>query len=91
MARGHKTGGGSRKGVPNKITKTVKEAFEAAFKDAQADPDDPAHLARFRKENPKEFIAACSKLIPAEVKGTMDHTIHAPALEMAVSALGLKK
>lgn len=88
--KGKKTGG-RKKGVPNKFTKSVKAAFEAAFRDAQADETSAANLANFREHNPREFIAACSKLIPAEVKGTMEHNHNVPKLEVVAAALGIEK
>ena len=66
MAKGIKTGGGSRKGKPNAITKTVKECFEAAFRALQDKPG--AKLDDWAKTNPTDFYKIAAKLIPAAVE-----------------------
>lgn len=59
--------GGRQKGVPNKITKTVRETVASVFNELQ---EDPKHcLKEFAKENPKEFYTIASKLIPTEITG----------------------
>lgn len=78
MGRGSKPGerrGGRKKGTPNKLTQSVKQAFEVAFRDAQLDPKSPSNLTVFRDQYPREFIAAASKLIPAEIKGNLGVTV----------------
>lgn len=65
MTIGRKTGGGSRKGVPNKITASIKAAFEEAFKHLQT--TDTANLKAWAEKNPSEFYRLSSKLIPAAV------------------------
>jgi hypothetical protein len=59
----------TRKGIPNKITKTVKEVVLAAFNELQLDPK--ANLVTWGKENPKEFYQVAAKLIPTEVNATV--------------------
>lgn len=88
--KGEKRRGQGKRG-PGKLTKTVKEAFEIAFRDAQADKNSAANLANFREHSPREFIVACAKLIPAEVKGTMEHQHSIPNLEVVAAALGIEK
>lgn len=66
MAKGGKRSGSGRKaGVPNKLTKTVKEAFENAFNAMQEHPG--VKLEEWGKENPTEFYKLASKLIPSEI------------------------
>lgn len=66
MAKGGKRPGSGRKaGVPNKLTKTVKEAFEQAFNSMQAHPG--VKLDEWGKANPTEFYKLASKLIPSEI------------------------
>lgn len=65
--KGHGPTGGRKKGVPNKLTKTVKETVLAVFNDLQADPK--ANLLSWAKNNPKDFYLIASKLIPTEIKG----------------------
>jgi len=69
MAIGKKTGGGSRKGSPNKLTKSVKEAFEIAFNELQGDKN--ANLATWAKENTTEFYKLAAKLIPTSVNADL--------------------
>ncbi len=82
-------GKGRAKGVPNKLTRTVKECFEQVFKDLQADPKKPYALGRWAQDNPTEFYKIGSKLIPAEIKGQMDHTHKLPSVAVVASALGI--
>ena len=63
MARGKKTGGGSRKGKPNKFTASAKEAFQLAFDQLGG----ATALAKWAKENQAEFYKLYSKLIPVDV------------------------
>jgi len=69
MAIGKKSGGGSRKGRPNKLTKSVKEAFEIAFNELQGDSE--ANLTNWAKENPTEFYKLAAKLIPTSVNADL--------------------
>jgi hypothetical protein len=69
MAIGKKSGGGSRKGSPNKLTKSVKEAFEIAFSELQEDKE--AKLTNWAKENPTEFYKLAAKLIPTSVNADL--------------------
>jgi hypothetical protein len=63
MARGKKTGGGSRKGVPNKVTTELRSmilgALEAAggqkYLQDQATENAPAFLALLGKTLPKDI------------------------------------
>lgn len=69
MAYGKKSGGGSRKGRPNKLTKSVKEAFEIAFNELQGDEN--ANLATWAKANTTEFYKLAAKLIPTSVNADL--------------------
>jgi hypothetical protein len=72
MAVGDGTPGPGRpKGLQNKFTRTVKVAFEEAFKDLQEDESDPAHLKRWARANPTQFYQIASKLIPAELNANV--------------------
>lgn len=68
---------GRPKGKLNKLTLTVKEAFEAAFRKLQNEPG--AKLDDWAKENPTDFYKIAAKLIPtaveAEMSGEVKHTI----------------
>ena len=62
MAIGKKTGGGSRKGRPNKHSATIREAVVAVF----ANMGDIAGMTAWAQENPTEFYKIASRLIPTE-------------------------
>lgn len=70
--------GGRQKGTPNKLTATVKEAFQAAFDELQQDP--ATKLSAWGKENPTDFYKVASKLIPTEVSGSL--TIQESAVDL---------
>jgi hypothetical protein len=61
MALGRKTGG-RRKGIPNKITRSFKEAVQTAY---QAIGGDEA-FATWARENQSDFYKIAARLIPAE-------------------------
>lgn len=72
MAVGDGTPGPGRpKGLQNKFTRSVKEAFGEAFAKLQEDPDAHYALAVWGKDNPKEFYQLASKLIPTELDATV--------------------
>ena len=61
---------GKPKGAVSHLTKTVKETVLEVFNKLQADP---VHdLAAFAKKNPRDFYAIAAKLIPTEVKATVE-------------------
>ena len=62
-------GPGRPKGVPNKLTRSVKEAFGEAFEKLQ--DDENANLLVWAQANPKDFYTLASKLIPTEVDATV--------------------
>ena len=69
MAKGLKTGGGTRKGVPNKLTVSVKEAIEAAAQGLGGGTRLEA-WAREAPENEKAFWTTIyPKLLPLQVTG----------------------
>jgi hypothetical protein len=51
--------------VPNKVTRTVREAFERAFLMLQR--NDVASLEHWAERNPTEFYKLAARLIPAEM------------------------
>lgn len=60
---------GKPKGATNKLTKSVKEAFEIAFNQLQDDSD--ANLAEWAKNNTTEFYKLAAKLIPTSVNADL--------------------
>ena len=88
MAKGRKTGG-RQPGSPNRVTRTVKEAFEAVFRDMQADATKPYALANWAQMQPDEFYKLAAKLIPTDIKASVTATVKAPGLEVVAAALGV--
>lgn len=65
--RGSKPGerrGGRAKGVPNKLTRTIKEAIEQAFEQVGG----PDYLATMAKEQPAAFMTLLGKVLPTQVQ-----------------------
>lgn len=63
--KGHERYGGRVAGTPNKLTRTVRAAFEDAFNALQNDPENK--LEAWAKTNPTEFYKLSSKLIPVDM------------------------
>ncbi len=72
MAQFEKGNSGKPKGAKNKLTKSVKEAFEIAFNELQGDKE--ANLANWAKENTTEFYKLAAKLIPTSLSGEVTNT-----------------
>ena len=70
--KGHK--GYKPKGAINKITRSVKEVFQAAFDEMQETKH--ANLLTCGKENPNEFYRLTAKLIPAAMEVKADIQIN---------------
>lgn len=75
MAKGVKTGGGSRKGSPNKATKELKDMILGALDNVGGQK----YLERQAEENPTAFMTLIGKILPkdvnANVSGSMTVTI----------------
>lgn len=66
MAKGKKTGGGSRKGIPNKVTTEVREAIHAAFEElGGAD-----YLVKVGRKSPGTFCKLLGMTLPKDVNLT---------------------
>lgn len=68
MAAGRKTGGGSRKGIPNKITGDLKAMILGALDDAGGRD----YLRQQALDNPGPFLALIGKVLPTQVTGPGD-------------------
>jgi hypothetical protein len=72
MAKGTKTGGGSRKGKPNKDNAAVKEMIEGALSDVGG----REYLAKQALDNPGAFLTLIGKVVPRVLSGDPDKPIH---------------
>lgn len=59
--------GGRQKGVPNKLTKTVKEAVMAAFDEVGG----TKYLVDVAREDPKTFCTMLAKIIPSDINADL--------------------
>jgi hypothetical protein len=66
MATGQKTGG-RKKGTPNKLTVSVKEALSDAFESLGG----VGSLVQWGRENPDDFYKLWVKMLPTEVKAEL--------------------
>lgn len=76
-------GPGRPKGSPNKLTKTVREAFEEAFTEMQKDPKAAHALGPWGMKNPDKFYLLSSKLIPTQVQAQVDDVTELTATQRA--------
>ncbi len=61
---------GKPPGTQNTLTRTVKETVLAVFNEIQTDPK--VKLSQFAKDYPRDFYQIAAKLIPTEVKATIE-------------------
>jgi hypothetical protein len=69
---GKKTGGGSRKGVPNKATADIKAMINNALTLAGGED----YLLRQADQNPVAFMGLIGKIIPKEVATELSGSIN---------------
>ena len=70
-SKGRIAGGTGRPvGSTNHLTRTVKETVLAVFNEIQDDPQ--VKLSAFAKKYPRDFYQIAAKLIPTEVKATIE-------------------
>ena len=65
MAAGRKTGGGSRRGRPNKLTADLKAMILGALDKAGGE----SYLLRQANENPTAFMTLLGKILPHQIGG----------------------
>lgn len=58
-----RTGGGSRKGIPNKATAEIKAMIEGALQEAGGQK----YLLQQAKENPVAFMGLIGKILPKDI------------------------
>lgn len=78
--------GGRQKGTPNKMTSSVKEAFQAAYKSIGGD----RALADWARNNPTHFYQLYAKLIPQDINKTVEHRVPTQITFNAVDMSGGK-
>lgn len=76
--------GGRKAGTPNKLTRTVKEAFEQAFQTMQEQPG--VKLGDWGKTNPTEFYKLAARMIPTEIDAKV--TTQETAVELLARGTG---
>jgi hypothetical protein len=65
MAKGRKTGGGSRAGVPNRLTSAVKEMILEALNQAGG----VDYFVEQSQRNPAAFLTLVGKVLPLQMTG----------------------
>lgn len=87
MAVGDGTPGPGRpKGSTNKLTRAVKDAFQAAFEDLQGDESN--NLLAWAQANPTDFYKLASKLIPSEINASVTGNLTATIAGLGKSGSG---
>lgn len=71
MAKGTKTGGGSRKGVPNKVSADVKAMILTALDKAGG----AQYLLAQAQTNPNAFLTLVGKVLPMTVAGDPENPL----------------
>ena len=64
-------GKGRPKGVPNKVTKALKEMILGALDDAGGQD----YLASQARDNPAAFLTLIGKVLPMQLEGKVDATL----------------
>jgi len=71
MARSSTSGQGRPKGAANKLTKALKDMILGALDDAGGQ----GYLLAQAKEEPKAFLALLGRVLPQEIKGTLEASV----------------
>lgn len=80
MAKGIKTGGGSRKGKPNKLTADLKAIILAAAENAHPEGT-LGYLTQQAQTNPNAFMTILGKVLPLTVAGDPDNPLAVRSIE----------
>lgn len=65
-------GAGRKRGVPNRLTKDLREMIRGALEAAGGE----AYLEKVAKEHPAAFLALLAKLLPLQHAGEIGGTLH---------------
>jgi hypothetical protein len=63
MAKGKKTGGGTRKGIPNKLTADLRAAIQGAFEKVGGQ----TYLQKVAQNDPRTFCKLLGMTLPKDV------------------------
>jgi hypothetical protein len=80
MAKGVKTGGGSRKGRPNKTTKLLKDMILQALDNAGG----VTYLQEQADASPTAFLALVGKVLPLQLTGDAESPILIKQIERVI-------
>lgn len=80
MAKGIKTGGGSRKGKPNKLTADLKAIILAAAENAHPEGT-LGYLTQQAQTNPNAFMTILGKVLPLTVAGDPENPLAVRSIE----------
>lgn len=80
MAIGKKTGGGSRKGRPNKTTGAIKDMITKALDGVGG----VAYLKRQAEANPAAFMTLVGKVLPLQLTGEDGGPIKVSRIERVI-------
>lgn len=72
--------GGSRKGIPNKVTSDVKSMILTALEKAGG----ADYLLSQAHQNPKAFLALVGRVLPLQVQGDKDNPLYIAKIERVV-------
>jgi hypothetical protein len=73
-------GKGRQKGSMNRLTRTIKEAIEAAFEKAGG----VDYLARMADEQPVAFMTLLGKVLPTQIDANVKADIGMPVIQLGV-------
>lgn len=72
--------GGSRKGIPNKVTADLKAMILGALDQAGGEQ----YLLSQAHENPKAFLSLLARVLPMQVQGDKDNPLYIAKIERVV-------
>lgn len=71
--------GGRKKGTPNKLTRSIKEAIEASFEQVGG----ADYLARMADEQPAAYMTLLGKVLPTQIAANVE-VIGMPSITLGV-------